>query len=98
VVNGTLKAILFVSDDPVEQFRQVLVAVDLDSSFCPFSICIEDNQPLVDTPKEMVEDSVPPFVFGTQEHFMECPLCRRIYWRGTHWQAMKTMLSNLAGH
>ncbi|TET26276.1 MAG: hypothetical protein E3J67_02015 [Dehalococcoidia bacterium] len=23
---------------------------------------------------------------------MECPACRRIYWRGTHWQAMTRTL------
>jgi len=27
---------------------------------------------------------------------MECPVCRRIYWRGTHWQAMVRKLEQLA--
>jgi uncharacterized protein with PIN domain len=26
---------------------------------------------------------------------MECPACHRIFWRGTHWQAMKQKLNRL---
>jgi uncharacterized protein with PIN domain len=26
---------------------------------------------------------------------MECPACHRIYWRGTHWQAMTQKLREL---
>jgi uncharacterized protein with PIN domain len=26
---------------------------------------------------------------------MECPQCRRVYWRGTHWQAMKKKLEEM---
>jgi uncharacterized protein with PIN domain len=28
---------------------------------------------------------------------MECPECRRIYWRGTHWKAMLNKLEKLIG-
>jgi uncharacterized protein with PIN domain len=27
---------------------------------------------------------VPPFVFRTQEEFVRCPTCNKIYWQGTH--------------
>jgi hypothetical protein len=38
--------------------------------------------------KEEVRDRVPPYVFQTQREYVECPACHRIYWKGTHWQAM----------
>ena len=35
------------------------------------------------------------YVAQTQEQFSICPVCRRVYWRGTHWQHMKERLARL---
>jgi uncharacterized protein with PIN domain len=92
ITSGQLKAVLIHSDEPELQIRQVIEALDLDCQFRPFNICLECNQVLVERNKEEVKDLVPPYVFQTQSQFMECPACHRIYWRGTHWQAMTKML------
>ena len=97
VTSGRLKATLLVSDRPEEQIRQVTKSLGLKDSFCPFTICIEDNHPLEERSKETVRDRVPPYVFKTQQRYTECPHCHRIYWRGTHWQAMSVKLEKLAG-
>jgi uncharacterized protein with PIN domain len=88
VTSGRLKAILVEDDDPKVQLQQIVEDLDLDYQFRPFSICLECNQNLVERDKEEVRDLVPPHVFETQSLYMECPSCRRIYWRGTHWRAM----------
>jgi len=88
VTSGQLKAILIQSDEPERQIRQVIDILKLDCQFQPFSICLECNQPLVERSREQVKDLVPPYVFQTKSQYMECPACHRIYWRGTHWQAM----------
>jgi len=88
VTNGRLKAILIQSDEPELQMRQVIDTLHLDCQFKPFTICLECNQPLLEKSKQQVKDLVPPYVFQTQKQYMECPACHRIYWRGTHWQAM----------
>jgi hypothetical protein len=49
-----------------------------------FTICLECNSALCAAPKESVERLVPPYVYETQEKFMQCVKCRRIYWAGTH--------------
>jgi len=95
VANGRLKAILIQSDEPEQQMRQVMDTLRLDCQFQPFSICLECNQPLAERSKEEVKDQVPPYVFQTQSQYMECPGCHRIYWRGTHWQAMTRKLEHL---
>ncbi len=95
VTSGQLKAILIQSDEPERQIQQVINTLNLDSQFKPFSICLECNQPLVERSKQQVKDLVPPYVFQTQEQYMECPACHRIYWRGTHWQAMTKKLKHL---
>jgi len=92
VTSGQLKAILIQSDKPELQMQQVIDTLDLDCRFKPFSICLECNQPLVERSKQQVKDLVPPYVFKTQSQYMECPACHRIYWRGTHWQAMTKKL------
>ena len=92
ITGGQLKAVLIESDEPELQIRQVINALNLDCQFKPFTLCLECNQPLLERSKEQVKDLVPPYVFKTQNQYMECPACHRIYWRGTHWQAMSRML------
>ena len=96
VTSGRIKAILVEYDNPKAQLQQVVGDLDLDYQFRPFSICLECNQSLVERGKEEVRDLVPPHVFETQSLYMECPSCHRIYWRGTHWQAMSEDLENFA--
>jgi uncharacterized protein with PIN domain len=97
VTNGQLKAILITSDEPEQQMRQVIRTLGLDCQFRPFAICLECNQPLVERSKQQVKELVPPYVFQTQSQYMQCPACHRIYWRGTHWQAMTKKLEKFRG-
>lgn len=92
VTSGRLEALLIEGDAPELQMCQVINSLNLDSNFRPFTICLECNQALLKRSKQQVKDRVPPYVFQTQDQYMECPSCRRIYWRGTHWQAMKKTL------
>ncbi len=92
VTSGQLKAILIKGDEPELQMHQVIDSLNLDCQFRPFTICLECNQPLVERSKRQVKDLVPPYVFQTQNQYMECPACHRIYWRGTHWQTMTKKL------
>ena len=95
VRNGRLKAVLIQSEVPDIQMRQVLTALDLEPHFRPFTLCLECNELLVEKAREEVENRVPPYVYKTQTQYMECPACHRIYWRGTHWEAMVRKLEAL---
>lgn len=92
VTSGRLKAIFIESDKPELQIRQVVDALDLYGQLNPFTICLECNQPLIKRDRQDVKDLVPSYVFETQRQYMECPVCHRIYWKGTHWQAMTKKL------
>ncbi len=95
VAQGRLKVILFNSEAPEQQRRQLLDSLDLVEGACPFTLCLECNVFLIERSPAEVRDRVPPFVYRTQEQYMECPNCRRVYWRGTHWQAMKRKLEEM---
>ncbi len=95
VTSGKLKAILIEGDEVKAQLRQVVKAMNLDPESRQFTLCLECNQPLIPRKKEEVKDLVPPYVFQTQSKYVQCPSCHRIYWRGTHWQRMKSELETL---
>jgi uncharacterized protein with PIN domain len=92
ITSGRLRAVLIESEKPERQMRQLMDALDLKRQFRPFTLCLECNQPLIEKSQEEVKDRVPPYVYKTQSQYMECPVCRRIYWRGTHWEAMTRRL------
>ena len=95
VFTGKIKVVLIEADDVREQLRQVVQTLHLEPNSDPFSLCLECNKPLISREREEVRDLVPPYVFQTQEQYMQCPGCHRIYWRGTHWQRMNQELEEL---
>ncbi len=91
--DGALKVVLLSGDMPLEQLKQLILNLNLDPDYNPFSLCLVCNHPIVEQPPDAIQERVPPFVFKTQRVFRECPVCRRVYWRGTHWLAMKRHLA-----
>lgn len=95
VAGGRVKAVLIESDTSREQVKQVVEELQLDCRSGLFTLCMECNTPLEVSTVEQVKDRVPRHVFETQTGYMECPSCHRIYWKGTHWQAMNEKLKAL---
>lgn len=95
VTSGRLRAILVHSDEPERQIGEVVSGMGLAGHGAPFTLCLECNRPLEARRKDELKERVPPYVFKTQSQFLECPACRRIYWRGTHWAAMSRKLERL---
>ena len=82
---GDAHCIFIESDNWIEQLRQLVAQLKLKLS--PenlFSRCLLCNSPLCSIPKAEVKERVPPFVFKTQEEFVHCRSCDKIYWQGTH--------------
>lgn len=76
------------SSDPNEQVVEVLRRFDLFESVQPFQRCLRCNGRLVEVPKDAITDRLEPI---TREHFhefYECSGCGRIYWKGSHYEAM----------
>jgi len=90
---------LFITSDHLDQqLRQVFDALDLRVEEARiFTRCVECNGELEETAKEAVRERVPPYVFQTQECFVHCPGCDRIYWAGTHVPQMRERLRKLLG-
>jgi len=84
------------SSDPLEQVKEVAQKLKLriePERF--FTRCLECNGVLEKIAKEKVKDKVWPYVYKTQENFVSCPNCNRIYWPGTHLQRMEKKLREM---
>lgn len=81
-----------------EQVSEVLKKLNIkpDGNLM-FSRCILCNVELVDIEKEKIKDKVPEYVFKTQENFITCSKCKRIYWQGTHWGNVTKTLEEITG-
>jgi uncharacterized protein with PIN domain len=94
IASGKVRALLTMDDDPKKQMRQVITEMKLDRER-EFTLCLECNVPLAPMSKDEVCDLVPPYVYKTQTQYHQCPVCGRIYWRGTHWEHMNRELERL---
>jgi uncharacterized protein with PIN domain len=87
--------VLLTSEIPQAQFDEVFHALDIGGCMAPFTRCMECNGLLEEREKGEIKEKIPPYVYKTQDKYMECPACRRIYWKGTHWQAMMDKISQV---
>jgi len=90
---GSQEVFVVASENPFEQFITVAKHFQLDVESNAFRRCLECNGVLVAVRKEDREDSIPPHVYRTQTTFSQCPGCGRLYWPGTHYQAMRRRLA-----
>ena len=98
IAGGRIRAILIESDRFKEQVQQLIETLKLDRDcFRPFSICLVCNRRLEEKDKEAIKDRLPPYVYLTRDRFAECPACGRLYWQGTHWQAMNREIDAIPG-
>ena len=92
-----LRVVLIKEEKLKEQLREVSKALEISlDSVLMFSRCIICNEELVEIAKDQIKDRVPEYVFNTQKDFISCPKCERIYWQGTHWGNVETILKEIA--
>jgi uncharacterized protein len=98
ITSGKIKALFVGSEDSEKQLGHVVSNFNLDYKHSPFTRCLIDNHSLAGISKGEAKGRVPPHVFKTQDSYMECPYCHRVYWQGTHWEAMVRELDRFAGN
>jgi len=88
---------LFIEAQTVrEQIKEVYARLRIPSgSERMFSRCVLCNLELERIAKEQIQGQVPPYVFETQQDFLRCPCCQRIYWQGTHWGNVHQMVKEI---
>jgi uncharacterized protein with PIN domain len=86
----------FIRTDKVEkQTEEVIRRFDLQNEIKEFSRCLECNELLKSIKKETIIEQLPPKVSQTHNEFYQCPSCKKIYWKGTHYQRMLSFIQSL---
>jgi uncharacterized protein len=97
LIRKPVKDFIFLNSQDIQtQIRQVFDTLHISALSSPLTRCLSCNESLVDTPRESVYELVPPFVYKTQSHFKSCPKCGKIFWAGTHRDAVVRTLTQLA--
>jgi len=84
------------SEMPKKQIAQVLKEFHIhpdDKSM--FSRCVICNEELVSVQRSKVKEKVPEYVYATNDNFIVCPRCARVYWKGTHWGNVQKILKEI---
>ena len=82
------RPIVLESEETMDQIVELFSKLGCKPDLAPFTRCLECNELLADEPPEAVRDEVPSYIMGNFDEFHRCPACRRVFWRGSHFEAM----------
>lgn len=80
---------------PRQQLLQVLQRLDLWGGIRPFVRCMRCNNLLQRVPEAEVDEALPAGVRRRQSEFWRCTGCGQVYWKGTHYRAMRAWIEEL---
>ncbi|MBI4081999.1 MAG: Mut7-C ubiquitin/RNAse domain-containing protein [Candidatus Lambdaproteobacteria bacterium] len=92
---GLVRAYCVRSRKAVEQVAEVVARFDLVSRIRPFSRCMVCNAELARSAKAEVADRLRPGTLRDHDEFHACAGCGRVYWKGSHYRAMRTLVETL---
>lgn len=78
-----------------EQIKELKGKIKLDLTSNILSRCVFCNKVLLEIKKEKTKGKVPSYVYETQDTFLTCPKCQKIFWQGTHVSQIKKVLENI---
>lgn len=78
--------------DSRQQLREVLQRYQLPGHIAPFQRCLRCNTPLHPVEKESILEFLRPLTRMYYDEFQRCPACGNIYWKGSHYEHMLTMV------
>ena len=81
--------------NPLIQLEEVLNRFDLIDKIQPFKRCLQCNYPLQPVDKKSVMDQLEPLTIKYYNEFFICPDCKKVYWKGSHFERMKQFVEKI---
>ena len=78
-----------------EMIAELFANLGMDPQFAPFTLCLECNAPLGEIAREKITGRLPPRILRDFKEFHECAECGRIYWKGSHYEAMERYIESI---
>ena len=80
---------------PEEQLREVTRRYAIAEHMRPFALCLHCNLELSPAGPDLVRQYVPERIQTQYRTFMHCAGCGRVYWEGSHWERMRSVLASV---
>lgn len=80
---------------PKKQLLEIIKRFDLFNSFKPFTRCISCNSEIKAIDKEAIKARLMPRTQNDYNEFWQCSSCKKIYWKGSHYQRMQEQIKLL---
>ncbi|MCS7061624.1 MAG: Mut7-C ubiquitin/RNAse domain-containing protein [Thermoflexales bacterium] len=82
--------------NPRRQAAEVVRRFDLRGQLKPYTRCMRCNGLLQPTPKAEVLDRLEPLTKLYYNEFHQCTSCRQVYWQGSHFEALRQFVDEIA--
>jgi len=87
--NNNAQVILIKSNSIGEQILQLRDILKI-TFYLDLKRCIQCNTPLIPLEKEKIKDNIPFYIYQQHNIFLKCRNCKKIYWKGSHVEKMKS--------
>jgi uncharacterized protein len=84
--------------DPEQQLVEVVESFALVDQMNPFSRCLRCNTPILSVAATTVVEHVPTRIRAAFREFWHCPGCTRIFWRGSHYDRLSSLIERVRRH
>ena len=82
--------------DSLEQVKEVIQRFELTDKARPFHRCLRCNHPLEPVEKDAILGRLEPLTRQYFDEFHMCPACEQIYWKGSHYERMQSLITKIA--
>lgn len=80
---------------PKLRLTEINERFQLSEQAIPFQFCMKCNGALHRVDKHAVQDIISERTATHYDEFHQCGSCQRVYWKGSHYQKMRTLLQEL---
>lgn len=95
VIKDQISAVMIRQECLDNQLIQLIEEFDLDKTGFYQPLCPKCNIRLEEVPRKDVRGHVPSYVYRIHNDFTFCSQCNHYYWRGTHWNNIKTRIKDI---
>ena len=85
------------SQDSLKQLGEVLQRFELKNAFRPFGRCLSCNGTIQAVEKRDVVEVLPPHTQKYFNEFYQCQACKKVYWKGSHYEKMLHTVAKALG-
>ena len=83
------------ADSTPAQLAELIQRLQLCADITPFTPFTRCNGLLEPAAPDAVASQIPPRVLERHRAFWRCQGCGRVYWKGTHWEALRRQVATL---